>query len=312
MTSDRTPTWHAAVRRALAIALLVLVPCTGVLAAGQRTFATPDAAVEALASALKADNEAELVAIVGEQHRNLVVSGDRAGDKERHAKAAALLGEFHALDDRNPNRVVVLVGAQAWPLPIPIVRDGTAWRFASEVGAEEMLNRRIGAGERNALLVLRAYVAAQRDYASVDRNGDGVLEYAQRLASSPGKFDGLYWPEDPKSGVERSPLGPLIAQTSLAASDRKPGDPYEGYRFRILKRQGPGAPGGAYNYVVNGHMVAGFAMVAYPDAYGETGVSTFIVNQNGRIFEKDLGPGTRGIAEKMVAFDPKGWRESED
>ncbi|WP_198349309.1 DUF2950 domain-containing protein [Ramlibacter pinisoli] len=295
----------------LAAALLAL--CAGAQAAAdQRTFPTPAAAVEALKSALKADDDQALVTIVGEAHKNLVVSGDRASDKARHARAASLLDEYTTLDDRDPNRVFLLVGAQAWPLPVPIVREGSAWRFASEVGAEEMLNRRIGAGERNALTVLRAYVGAQRDYAAVDRNGDGVLQYAQRLASSPGKFDGLYWPNEPGSGVGQSPLGPLIAQSSLGAANRKAGDPYEGYRFRILTRQGPAAPGGAYNYIINGRMLAGFAMVAYPDVPGETGVLTYIVNQNGTVYGKDLGRNTRAIAEKMTTFDPQpGWEPTE-
>jgi hypothetical protein len=170
-----------------------------------------------------------------------------------------------------------------------------------------MLNRRVGRNERNALYVLQQYVDAQRQYASRDRDGDGVLQYAARLGSSPGKFDGLYWPAGRHE--EQSPFGPLIAESASYHAGRAKGDAYHGYHFRILTRQGAAAAGGAYNYVINGRMVGGFAMVAYPSQYGESGVMTFIVNQNGTIFEKDLGAGTTAVAEKMTTFDPgPGWK----
>jgi hypothetical protein len=157
---------------------------------------------------------------------------------------------------------------------------------------------------------MRAYLDAQRQYASIDRDGDGVLQYAQKLASTQGKQDGLYWPADTSKGEEASPFGPLIAESGPFLKGHKKGDPYRGYHFRILTRQGKGAPGGAYNYVINGRMIAGFAMVAYPDAYGESGVMSFIVSHNGKIYEKDLGKKTEEIGAKMTAFDPgAGWKE---
>ena len=191
------------------------------------------------------------------------------------------------------------------------MREGSSWRFATERGAEEIQNRRIGRNERDAIAVLRAYVAAQQEYASVDRNGDGVLQFAQKLASAPGKFDGLYWPADTSRGETPSPFGPLIAESSAYLAGHKRGDPYRGYHFRILTGQGKNAPGGAYSYVINGRMVAGAAMVAYPAEYDGTGVMTFIVNGAGKIFEKNLGKNTGAIASKMTTFDPgPGWKEA--
>jgi len=261
-------------------------------------------------AALTANDEAALLAIFGDKHRNLVDTGDRARDTAVRAEAAAQLATFRVLEEHGDDRRVLLLGAQAWPLPIPLVRVGAAWRFATEEGVEELLNRRIGRNERNAIHVLRAYLDAQRQYASRDRNGDGVLKYAQKLASTEGKQDGLYWPADAANGEEESPFGPLIAESAAYRKGHKKGDPYRGYHFRILTRQGKSAPGGAYSYVINGRMIAGFAMVAYPDHYGESGVMTFIVNHNGKVYQKDLGKNTAGIGAKMTSFDPgAGWKE---
>jgi len=294
----------------LALPLLLASPLASV-AAEQKTFATPEAAVDALLAALKANDEAALLAIFGDQHRNLVNTGDPAHDAAVRAEAAAQLAAFRALDERGNDRRVLLMGAQAWPLPIPLVRVGSAWRFATEEGIEEILNRRIGNNERNAIHVLRAYLDAQRQYAQRDRNGDGVLQYAMKLASAQGKQDGLYWPADAAKGEEQSPFGPLIAESAAYLAGHKKGDPYRGYHFRILTRQGKSAPGGAYSYVINGRMIAGFAMVAYPDEYGESGVMSFIVSHNGKIYEKDLGKNTTDIGAKMTTFDPgAGWKEA--
>jgi len=298
-------------RVALLASLLVSLLTAPLLAvaAEQRTFATPEAAVDALIVALKANDDAALIAIMGEKHKSLVVTGDTAYDTARRAEAAALLTSFRALNDSGPDRRQLLVGTQAWPYPIPLVREGAGWRFATEQGVEEMLNRRIGGNERSAIAVLRAYVAAQHEYATVDRDGDGVLQFAQKLASAPGKFDGLYWRADASKGEELSPLGPLIAESSAYLAGHKRGDPYRGYHYRILTRQGASAPGGAYSYVINGRMVAGFAMVAFPASYGDSGVMTFIVNSAGKVFEKNLGPTTTAIGEKMTTFDPgPGWK----
>jgi hypothetical protein len=301
---------NLALPRVALLASLLLAPLLS-QAAEQRTFATPSAAVEAFVAALKANDDAALVSLFGEKHKNLVVSGDAAYDSARRGEIVAALNTFHVLEDSSPQRVQLLIGAQAWPFPIPLVREGSNWRFATERGADEILNRRIGRNERSAIAVLRAYVAAQQEYASVDRNGDGVLQYAQKLASAPGKFDGLYWAADTTRGETPSPLGPLIAESSPYFAGRKQGDPYRGYHFRILTGQGKNAPGGAYSYVINGRMVAGAAMVAYPADPGETGVMTFIVNSAGKIFERNLGKNTVAIASKMTTFDPgPGWKET--
>jgi hypothetical protein len=301
------PMLHA-IRRLLMVFLLVL-PLTA-SAADQKTFATPDEAVDALLAALKADDDAALVAIFGDKHKDLVVTSDRAANSATRAEAVVEIQTYRLLEEQGKDRRVLLIGDQAWPVPIPLVKSGERWRFATEEGENEIFNRRIGANERNAIAVLEAYLDAQKQYASWDRNGDGVLQYAQRLASTPGKQDGLYWPADVAKGQETSPFGPLVAESAAYLKGRKAGDPYRGYHFRILTRQGKNAPGGAYNYVINGRMIAGFAMVAYPDQYGDSGVMTFIVSHSGRVFEKDLGRSSEAIGAKMTTFDPgAGWKE---
>ena len=295
--------------RRLALALMVAVPLAAA-AAPQETFATPEAAVDALMAALKADSDPAMVAIFGEEHKDLVINSDRAMASATRARILAAMQTLRVLREPSADRRVLVIGDEAWPVPIPIVRTGDRWRFATEEGEDEIVNRRIGAGERNALYVLRAYLDAQRAYAAQDRAGDGVLQYAQKLASTPGKRDGLYWPADEAKGEEASPFGPLIAESAAYREGHKAGDPYRGYHFRILTRQGKDAPGGPYNYVINGRMIAGFAMVAYPADYGRSGVMTFIVSQNGKVYQKDLGRNSTAIGAKMTAFDPgAGWKE---
>jgi hypothetical protein len=204
------------------------------------------------------------------------------------------------LEETSQDRRVLRIGDEAWPMPIPLVHEQGAWRFATEEGEQEVLDRRIGANEREAIKVMRAYVDAQREYATRDRVGDGVLQYARKLGSTMGKRDGLYWPADESKGEEPSPFGPLIAASANYFKDRNPGDPYHGYCFRILTRQGKHAPGGAFNYIINGRMLAGFAMAAYPAQYGASGVMTFIVNNNGVVFQKNRG----ALAKPLTEFDP--------
>ena len=295
--------------RRLALIFLLALPLAGT-AAEQRTFATPEAAVDALVAALKANDEAALAAIFGDRHKEMVSSGDAAQNAAVRAKASEALAAFRLLDSRGEDRRVLLMGVNAWPMPIPLVKAGGAWRFATEEGVEELINRRIGSNENNAIGVLRAYVDAQRQYASIDRDGDGVRQYAQKLASTPGKHDGLYWPADAAKGEEESPFGPLIAASSAYLAGHKEGDAYRGYHFRILTRQGKSAAGGAYSYVINGRMIAGFAMVAFPAEYGVTGVMTFVVSHNGKVFQKDLGKNSGKAGAAMTSFDPgTGWTE---
>ena len=295
--------------RRISLALLLALPLAAT-AAEQKMFATPDEAVDALLAALKADDDAALLAIFGDKHKSLVVTPDRAANSATRAEAVVAIQTYRLLEEQGKDRRVLLIGDQAWPLPIPLLKSGERWRFATEEGENELFNRRIGANERNAIAVLEAYVDAQKQYASWDRNGDGVLQYAERLGSTPGKHDGLYWPSDVAKGEEMSPFGPLVAESAAYLKGRKAGDPYRGYHFRILSRQGKSARGGPYSYVINGRMIAGFAMVAYPDQYGESGVMTFIVSHNGKVFEKDLGKNSAEIGAKISAFDPgAGWKE---
>lgn len=295
--------------RRLALIFLLALPLAAT-AAEQRTFATPEAAVDAVLAALKANDEAALLTIFGDKHKELMVTGDPAYDSAKRAEAAANLAAYRVLEDRGADRRILLMGVNTWPMPIPLVRAGGVWRFATEEGIEELINRRIGHNENSAIEVLQAYLGAQRQYAAVDRDGDGVRQFAQKLFSAPGKHDGLYWPADAAKGEEESPFGPLIGANEVYLKGHKQGDAYRGYHFRILTRQGKSAAGDAYNYVINGRMIAGFAMVAYPAEYGETGVMSFIVNHNGNIFQKDLGKNSTKIGGAMTSFDPgTGWKE---
>ena len=293
---------------AIVFALTVAAPVAAVAATPQETFATPEAAVDALMAALKADSDAPLVALFGEQHKSKILDPDPASARVTRSTIVGAMQTLRVLKEPSADRRILVIGDQAWPVPFPIVKAGDRWRFATEEGIEELINRRVGGNERNAIYVLRAYLDAQRAYASRDRDGDGVLQYARRVTSSAGKQDGLYWPADMAKGEEASPFGPLIGEAAPYTQGHKAGDPYRGYYFRILTQQGQNAPGGAYNYVINGRMIAGFAMVAYPASYGESGVMTFIVNQNGVVYERDLGPNTAKLAPAIKSFDPgKGW-----
>jgi hypothetical protein len=198
------------------------------------------------------------------------------------------------------NKVTIVAGFEAWPLPIPIVREGASWHFDAAAGSEEILNRRIGRNELAAIELLRAYVQAQRQYASKPRDGSHVRAFARKVASSPGKRDGLYWPAHADRDEELSPFGPLIRDPGK----HKASEPYNGYYFKILTRQGAAAPGGAYSYIINGRMVAGYAMVAAPARYGQTGIKTFIVNHYGDVYEADLGPDTLKKFNAMTEYNP--------
>lgn len=297
-------------RRCALIAALALTLPAAALAAAQQTYATPEAAADALMAALQADSDEAMVAIFGEEHRDLVLYSDRAASSATRAKIFAAMQTWRVFQEPSPDRRVLLIGEKAWPVPIPLVREGERWRFASEEGEDELINRIVGANEHNAIYVLRAFVDAQRVYASRDRNGDGVHEYAQKLRSIPTRQDGLYWNADAAKGEEPSPFGPLVAESAPYLQGHGAGDPYRGYHFKILTRQGASAPGGAYSYLINGRMIAGFAMVAYPADYGHTGVMTFLVNHNGKVYEKDLGPNSAKLAAALTSFNPgAGWKE---
>lgn len=262
------------------------------LAQAQVPFAKPELAADALIDALASNDEAALARLLGKDWRQLL-SLQEADINDRYAfLAKSSQARKVTLKD---GRGFLDVGSDPWTLPVPIAqgKDGQ-WRFDAAGGREEMANRRIGANERAAMQVMLAYVDAQREYALVDRNADGVLEYAQALLSSPGRRDGLIW--SPQLGDE-SPLGEDFVPT-------KPGQGYHGYRFRILKGQGSAAPGGARSYLIGPRMVSGYALVAWPVNYGSTGVTSFIVNQSGLVYERDLGPKTPAAAAAITRFNP--------
>jgi len=295
-----------------ALALGLAVPMAG-HAAEQKTFANPEDAIKALVEACKSSDDAPLTALFGERYKHLFVTADKAETAAARAKFLAALQSFQTLETKGNDKRTLLLGDDAWPFPVPLVLEKGAWRFASELGEEELINRRIGSNERNALQVLNAYLDAQQQYASRDRNGDEVREYAQKIASSPGKQDGLYWPADAAKGEETSPFGPLIAASEAYLKGHKAGDSFRGYHFRILTKQGKHAAGGAYNYIINGRMIAGFAMIAYPAEYGTGGVMTFLISHHGKIYQKNLGPQTLKFAQQIQEFNPDAsWKKLEE
>jgi hypothetical protein len=307
-TSQRAhPLIHRlSVQIACAFTAGVLFANTGAAAAeaGRKTFATPEAAVEALLVALAEDDPGALLDIFGREHEDQLIGSDEAASRARRQEAHEAATQMHRLREDAADRRTLIIGPQAWPVPFPIVRADGAWHFDTAAGLEELINRRIGRNELSAIATVRAYLAAQDQYASVDRDGDEVREYAQQLGSTPGKRDGLYWEVDPGSGEEISPFGPLVADAREYLEGREPGDPYKGYYFKILRAQGDNAPGGRYDYVINGNMIAGFALVAYPADYGESGIMTFLVSHHGELYDKDLGEDTfiRGAA--MERYNP--------
>lgn len=271
--------------------------------AGQLTFASPDEAVAALKEAVTAADKSALPKLFGPASSEFS-SGDDVADKAAYATFAKRLGKLTNLVKRGDSTVILYLGAENWPFQFPIVKAGDRWFFDGDAGLEEMFNRRIGANELHTIKVCREYVRAQREYAEVDRDGDEVLEYAQHFNSNPGMKNGLYW-ETVDDGDE-SPLGPLVAYASAGSYNlmQEGPQPFHGYYFRILTRQGAKAPGGAYSYVINTNMIGGFALVAYPATWGNSGLTTFIVNQQGKVYQKDLGPQTAALAAGMRAYNP--------
>lgn len=271
----------------------------------QKTFASPAEAVDAMVDAVKSGDAVRLRAILGPGGGKLINSGDEVADAQHHKEFAVNYETAHKIKTEGDARAILLIGKDEWPMPIPLVKQGDSWRFDTRQGSEEILKRRIGKNELSAIEVVRAIVDAQREYVAKDQDQNGLLEYAPKFVSAPGKRDGLYWKA---AGSEpQSPLGPLIAAAArdgYAPTATLAIEPYHGYYYRILTRQGKDAPGGAYDYIVKGRMIGGFAVVAYPARYGASGITTFIVNHDGVVYEKDLGKSTAILAEKMTAFDP--------
>lgn len=310
--------FDSAMTHRCSLVLCLLLAAVGICRAAEisQTFSTPEAAVAALSKAVGSMDRDALRGLFGLDTDELVAVDQVQATNELVAFSAAF-NETNHLVHESESRCILEVGRASWPFPVPLQKENGGWFFDTDAGKEELLNRRIGRNELDVLKVIRAYVEAQRDYASADRDGDSVLEYAQKIASSPGRKDGLYWPIDLDGDL--SPLGPLVARAqdegyaveSMAGTQTP--EAFHGYYFKILTRQGKHAPGGKYDYVINGNMIAGFALVAWPATYGESGIMTFIVNQQGRVYQKNLGARTSKEASSMTRYDPDStWQLSPD
>ncbi|MGH7307008.1 MAG: DUF2950 domain-containing protein [Candidatus Rokuibacteriota bacterium] len=301
--------------KALGIALALAVVLEGAALAappGQKTFESLDDAVNTLVGAFRTGDRKALMEIFGPKGGPVISSGDSVADRAAYQNFVAEYDRKHRLEGGG-GKVVLHVGDDDYPIPVPLVPDGPRWYWDTDAGDDEILFRRVGRNELATIQVCLAYVDAQREYYSRDR-GTGILEFALRLESTKGKRDGLYWATKP--GERPSPLGPLVAE-ARAAGYRKPEpgkrEPYHGYLYRPLHAQGPAAPGGAYDYIVKGHMIGGFALAAYPAAYGVSGITTFIVSHDGVVYQKDFGPQTSQIANAMKTFNPdKTWTKAAD
>jgi Protein of unknown function (DUF2950) len=307
---NRNISCHLLPLMTLLVILALGLPATASADKGkQKSFASPEKASQRLFAAVKANNVNKMVTILGPGSEPLVSSGDGVADASGRKEFINLYEQENRIEHPSPEKSILIIGPQNHPFPIPLIKKGSRWRFDTMAGREEILNRRIGKNELNAIAVARAYVLAQREYSSKDRDSDGRMAFAQRFRSSAGMRDGLYW--EVKEGEEESPFGPLTARAAdegYGETSPESPDPYQGYLFKIIKAQGENAVGGAYDYVVNCKMVLGFALVAYPAQHGSSGIMTFIVNQSGVVYQKDLGEASVRIASAMTRYDPdKSW-----
>ncbi len=287
------------------LALAADTPAAKVPARLQQHFTTPQAATAALVAAVRDDDRARILAVLGPGSDKLISSGDPVADRQGRARFVAAFDKNSRIELDGDAKATLVIGENDWPLPFPIVKRADGWRFDVRAGAEEILNRRIGRNELAAIQVCLAYVDAQREYAMTQGNRDGMHEYAKKLVSTSGKKDGLYWPT--KEGQPLSPLGPLAAKAKeegYGKSKNASHEPYHGYFYKILTGQGRDAPNGAYDYVADGKMIGGFALVAYPARWGTSGVMTLVVNHEGVVYQKNLGKATSSIASKMTRFNP--------
>ena len=279
-------------------------------ASAQEQFGTPQAAVDALVGAARSGDRKAILSVLGPDGREIVSSGDKVADKNVREQFVAACDAKHAVEIEGDGTQTLVIGNDNWPFLIPLINKSGSWQFDTKAGRDEILRRRIGRNELSAIEVNRAYVQAQNEYAALDPAGLGRGVYARRIVSRKGKKDGLYWPT--AEGEPPSPLGELAASASAEGykAGKKP-IPYHGYYYRILTRQGAGASGGAYDYSVKGKMKGGFAMIAVPAEYGNSGIMTFMVNHDGKVFQKDLGRKTAKLAARIDAFAPdESWTEA--
>jgi hypothetical protein len=282
---------------------------TAPAARAQQNYKTSEAAIDALVAAAKSGDAKAALVVLGPGGDDIISSGDKVADDAVRARFVASYDAKHEIKTEGDNKAILIIGDNDYPFPIPLMRKDGQWLFDTEEGRREILARRIGHNELDAIQVSLAYADAQDEYAEKDRTGAGAGVYAGRFVSEAGKKNGLYWPK--AQDDEESPLGELFAVASRQGYRTGEGrSPYRGYYYKILTKQGPHAPGGAIDYIANGKMIGGFALVAYPAQYRNSGVMTFMVSHAGTVFEKDLGPNTDEIAEKMTSFDPNAsWKK---
>jgi hypothetical protein len=295
-------------RETLAI-VTVLMLCISVMSCAApkgKAYESPDAAVEDFVGAVRKENVEALTAILGPDSQRLFPSEDPVADKNLREEFLRLYDQKHALQPEGDSTRILLVGADSWPMPIPLVKSSAGWTFDTEAGMDEIINRRIGRNELSAIQTCLAVGDAEREYYRSDRDGDDILEYAQTFRSSPGQKNGLFWPV--AEGEPQSPIGELVAM----AADQGYGpehNAYHGYHYKLLTSQGAAAAGGSYDYVVGKDQIGGFAVVAFPTAYGDSGIMTFLVSHEGTVYQKDLGEKTEAEASKLTSFNPDGWEK---
>jgi hypothetical protein len=299
--------------RLLGAAMLSLALPGFAYAVDAKVFDTPEAAANGMVAALEKGTDDAIVELLGDAHNDELFTDDEASERENRKRAYDAAKEQMTIREDDSTTRTVLIGKDEWPVPFPIVKDDKGWHFDLDSGLDELLARRIGQNELAAIASLRAVVDAEEDYKAIDRDGDEVLEYAQKFVSSPGKKDGLYWEVPEGSNDPVSPLLSFVTQQEGYLQGRDEGDPVRGYDFRIITRQGAGAPGGRYDYIINGNMIGGYGVIATPDEYGNTGIMTFIVNQQGMVYEKDLGDDTALKAAVIQEYDlDDSWKLTEE
>jgi len=304
MRSDRTQNSVALFWSRVSAAALIAAAC-GAHAAGPQSYDTPEAAVDALVNAARNNDPKALMEVLGDEASQLVSSGDDVADATARERFVDSYEQAHELVQAGDAKYLLEVGSDEWELPFPIVKVGDKWTFDVDEGIDEIVYRRIGRNEIGAIEACRGIVEAQREYAAESRDGQPEGTYAQKLVSDPGKHDGLYWQTEPDERA--SPVGPFVAQAAAEGYRKKAGDqpqPYHGYVYQLLTAQGPAAPGGAKSYLKNGLLTGGFAVIAYPVEYQSSGVETFMINQDGELYQKDLGPKTAQLAAAIKTYNP--------
>ena len=282
-----------------------------VAGAAEAVYKTPEEALAAFRAAVDTPNGKGLLELFGPEHANDLIGGDPAAARQGVAELRAAVATGMALEKNDDDTMTLVIGRQAWPMPIPLVKGEKGWSFDVDAGLEEINDRRIGRNELSAIAFCNAYMVAQQEYAGADHDGDRVLEYAQKIVSDPGSRDGLYW--EAEADGELSPFAAFVADAAEYLEYRQTDEPFRGYNFKVLTGQGANPPGGAYSFVINGNMIAGYGLVAWPADYGRSGIMTLVCSHHGEILEKDLGADTEKVAAAMKTYDPDdSWTPAED